>query len=352
MNFTKHISAANKLFDRKNPIAALQSALINEGICTVGNIYAQYSFPVPVKGVGCIDWLDFREILKAGLTEGRVEILPGDIEGDATLWCDTSEIHMVASDPTAYPVIQDNFDLVKYSVPAAAVTTALRFVDSEVSKDTGLRPLNCVRIERGKVIGTNGHVVFVDYLANPANTYLEISLDPKVVATLPTIGTLQIIISPKDGNGFSKHFQITSDTNDAVIVARNVEGQYPDVGPVMYTPEYQGVLTKKHIENALNKLRGIFQDEGFITISLVDSTETIDVILSAEDKEGRKYAKINCGAVRGNNYCEIEVFPEYLEAAMTLNPHEVHLAWGDKSKPFYVNGALVTRANIAQESID
>lgn len=386
MKIEKHISAANKAFKKNHSIASLQNAYINNGMCTVGDLNVQYSFPIKIKGQGCIDWLDLRAVLKAGLTHGEIYIKEGEAIGIAKLYCNTTLLELEAQMHADYPLIVPGELEKARAFPCNLLLTALKFA-TPVDADFGLVPLNGVNLSEGRVTGCNGAVVYQRETHQPIS---EITLDPKAVAMLQPCGHVTIEVEKMadediailremvaDMKQTGEHsFEVTikdppaeeSDVEavekeihqpkwvgprhsvlkmeDAVIIARNVDNRYPNAAAVFFVPVEEVSLNRRMINAALERLAPVLNDTSYVTLSI----KGYKAKLSAESENPDKFAEVDLGEVITVADFERQFRAEYLALAMSTDRDEFLLSWTfDKKKPVYVNGNLLYAA---WESVD
>lgn len=381
MKIEKHISAANKAFVKNHSIASLQSAYIANGMCTVGDLNVQYSFPIKIKGQGCIDWMDLRAALKAGLTHGDIIIKEGEVVGVAKLYLNTTLIELEAQTHTDYPLITLGELEKPRAFPCNLLITALKFA-TPFDKDIGMVPLNGVNLSEARVTGCNGAVIYQRETHQPN---IELTLDPKAVAMLQPCGHVTIEVEKMEVDEDvailkemvadmkqvgETSFEVTlKDTpeetedddsgliekeihepkwvgprhsvlkvEDAVIVARNIDNRYPNAAAVFFLPHEEVSLNRRMMNAALERLAPILNDTSTVKLTI----QGYKAKLSAESESPDKYAEVDLGEVITIGDFEREFRAENLALAMSTDRDEFLLAWSlIREKPVYVNGNLL-----------
>lgn len=357
MDIRKHISAANKIFEKNHPVASLQSAYIDNGKCTVGTLLIQYEFPVPITGRGCIDWPDLKLVLSAGLSSGEIHILPNEVEGEVILRSDTSVITLPATTGDDYPLIKTNISmtLAHSHVSGYDMAQAIKYVDTYVDKESGPRPLNGVRLEKGHILACDSYVLFTKDASDGLMHFVNITIPPKVVAALPAVPVISLRTEKEDEKGDILHGVFSAD--DMHIVFRSVDGIYPDVSSSVYTPDHYLYLNREMAAAGLGRLAVILKDNPYVTL-LIDNVEGT-VKMKAESKEPNKKGEIDLGKVvfpRTSHILDVpSVFTlhfnqESLAAALAANPTELRLGWSPNRKSVYINNLLVMPAHKPEDT--
>ncbi len=377
MNVQKHISAANKAFKKKHSITSLLSAYIHDGMCTVGDLFLQYSFPIKITGTGCIDWIELRAALKAGVTHGEIIIKEGEVAGVANIYCNTTLIELEASTHTDYPLITPG-NLQKARVlPCNLLLTALKFV-TPVEPDFGLVPLNGVHLSEGRVTACNRYIIYQRDTHQPT---LQVNLDPRAVSMLQPCGqvTLEVEEVVKSLEQLKEEAEYAleaaekeiqgDDTpmsrpepkwigpthtvlkmEDAIIVSRNIDNTYPHAAGKNFRVAEQVSLNRRMITAALERLAPILTNTSKVKLSI----KGYKAELSAEMEEPYKSAKVDLGEVITLTDFESYFNADYLALAMSTDPDEFLLGWSyiKGENMVYINGNLVATMRDEIESED
>lgn len=356
MKVLKHISAANKVFMRKHPIAAYHSAHIKDGMCTVGHTNIQYSFPVKIKGEGCVNWLDLREALRAGVTSGHFEIPEGEVAGFVKLQLNTTSITLEANSTDGYPLIplaDRDLEIRGYILPNSLIRTAASFADPNIAADDASpRPLTGIQFKGGYIAATNGSAAF---RAETTHRHLECILDSRVAALLQPCGhstiTLEQVpadfILNKEAPEPVLHCLIK--VEDAEIRSKLLQGQYPDIHAVFGKPYFETALNRKMVDVALLRLAPILTDTSVVTLAC----RTGDVVMSASSDTPEKFAAVEIGTSPAPYDWKLEFDVDHLKLAMSTDEDEflfgIDMNYPDRC---YVNGNLLMAMSMRTESID
>lgn len=353
MKIAKHISAANKLFNKKHDIAALTTAYIANGLCTVGDLFAQYTFPVKIKGKGCIDWIDLRAVLKAGLTSGYIDVKEGEVEGTARLWCNTTELTLSANSTDGYPLIEPGPLKKAVAFPCNLLLTANKFTNP-LDPDMGIVPLNGIYLHDGYVTSTNGAIIYRQETHQPV---IDVIIPNKVISLLQPCGhvTIQVeepeITSAQQADLSDPIPEVPLDPvrgkhsvlkmEDAVIVAKNIEGTFPEVRGYFFHTAEEISLNRRMINAGLERLASILNDTSVVRLEIVEGQAT----LSAESENPDKSAEVDLGTVQHFGNFVGYFNADNLALAMSTDTDEFLLGLGfnteSKIKSVYVNGNIL-----------
>lgn len=349
MNIAKHISAANKAFNKKHPIASLRSARISDGMCTVGDLFTQYSFPIKIKGQGCIDWLDLRAVLKAGLTHGEILIEDnGAVTGTAILYCNTTRIELEASMIDDYPVINYGSMYPPRAFSCNILLTALKFA-TPPDPEAGWVPLNGVNLAEARITATNGSVI---YQRDTHVPLIKLTLNPKAVSMLQPCGQVTIeeeylhehteLPAPNSEEGkqnpWTGPMHSIMRMEDAVIVSRNIDNQYPNAAQLFFDPMEKVNLNRRMVDAALERLAPILNDTSVVTLSIAGYRASLSATAESPDK----HASVDLGEVITQKDFHRDFRAENLALAMITDLDEFQLAWTyTKNSLVTVNGNLL-----------
>ncbi len=326
MIIKKHISAANKLWEKKPENHALTSAYISGGLCRVGNQHSQYIFPVKIKGEGCIDWPELRSALKAGVTGGNI-IMDNNETGFAFLDCNTTEIVLPVTAPHGYPVLEAGELMPAVVLPSNMLLTAHKFI----SNDKGRNPFNSISFSDGFISASNGYNIY----RKPTHLQLlKVMLDARAVSCIQPCGQVTIHVEQT-----KEHSMLMFE--DAFIITKNIEGDHLDYAAIQFDPTYTVHLNRRMLNVAMERVAPVLEGStNTVTLQITDGKAT----LSAEDEVSNKKAVVDLGIITENvPDLRRDVYIQTLELGLITNPDECTIAWADNKKraAVYLNGNIM-----------
>lgn len=323
MNLKQHLTAASKLVDKNPVLHALTCALIRNGLCTVGNLFAMYTFPIKIEGEGMVSWQELKGVLgSGGFTHGVIE------NERCVLQLDGTQVALKAEHADDYPEMLQDPDievLQRFSIPARYLIDALLYPTTDELRIQ----MTGVAVSKKHVMASDGHVL---YFRNLFLDGIEINMPKRVFKVLlPNSRANFEILS--DNKHVRMHFE------EAVVVFRKIDEPFPDLLGVVPPMAYSVLLNRRMVDVAIARLAPVVNGS---TKQFTLEVKEFEAAMYAEDLDTDSKGRVNLGDHEHDDHTfrpfranfNLEFFSKVLQSDKEI----CKIEWtGDKTKLFKVN---------------